>query len=223
MTDPTQTLDVWPGPRPGTVSCEGKVLEIPAGWGLLPPGDAGLTRRVKAAGPSWTVKDKKGRRVFSLGVWAPREHIDTAKADLDAERSTESYAAKQRSAAKRRDKAQAEYTEDFHAAVMAYLNFHPTHAELADTVAKAVTAHATPVGSGTVARTKRIPVEERAAAAVIAWLRHQTTDYDVMEIGRAKGTRREVRRSLAQQSKAMLGRYRRGEVVADCPLRAVLG
>ncbi len=223
MSDLIQTLDVWPGPRPGTVTLEGKVLEVPAGWALLPPGDAGLTRRVKAAGPSWTVKDKKGRRVFSLGVWAPREHIDQAKSDLEAERSTEGYAAKQRSAAKRRDKAQAEYTEDFHAAVLAYLNFHPTHAELADLVAKAVTAHATPVGSGTVARTKRIPVEERAAAAVIAWLRHQTTDYDVMDIGRARGTRREVRRSLAQQSKAMLDRYRRGEVVADCPLRAAVG
>lgn len=40
---------------------------------------------------------------------------------------------------------------------------------------RVVTHHATPVGSGTVARTKRIPVEYRAEAAVIAWMRHQTT------------------------------------------------
>jgi hypothetical protein len=52
------------------------------------------------------------------------------------------------------------------------------HADLANQMAWAVTDHATPVGSGTVARTKRIPVEQRAEAAVIAWMRHQTTGYD---------------------------------------------
>jgi hypothetical protein len=54
-------------------------------------------------------------------------------------------------------------------------------------LAQAVTDHATPVGSGTVARTKRIPVEQRAEAAVIAWMRHQTTGYDGMVIPRVKG------------------------------------
>eukprot|EP01035_Chromulina_nebulosa_P056444 gene56444-77358_t len=58
-------------------------------------------------------------------------------------------------------------------------------------------AHATPVGSGTVARTKRIPIEQRAEAATIAWMRHQTTGYDSMTIPREKGLRREVRRMLA--------------------------
>lgn len=53
-----------------------------------------------------------------------------------------------------------------------------------------MTAHATPVGSGTVARTSRIPIERRAEAAVIAWLRHQTTAYDDMKIPRVKGRRR---------------------------------
>ena len=68
----------------------------------------------------------------------------------------------------------------------------------------AVADHATPVGSGTVARTKRIPVERRAEAAVIAWMRHQTTAYDSMPIPRVKGKRREVRRLLAQRSKELL-------------------
>ncbi|MEZ6128720.1 MAG: DUF2293 domain-containing protein [Planctomycetaceae bacterium] len=49
-------------------------------------------------------------------------------------------------------------------------------------MATAITAHATPVGSGTVARTQRIPVEQRAESAVIAWMRHQTTAYDHMKI-----------------------------------------
>ena len=98
---------------------------------------------------------------------------------------------------------------------MKFLAFHPAHADLADRLARAVTDHATPVGSGTVARTKRIPVEQRAEAAVIAWMRHQTTAYDSMTIPRVKGKRREVRRMLAQRSKELLSRYRSGEAVGE--------
>ncbi len=81
----------------------------------------------------------------------------------------------------------------------AFLAFHPRYDHLAIKLADAVTAHATPVGSGTVPRTERIPVEQRAEAAVIAWMRHQTTAYDNMSIARVRGKRREVRRMLAQQ------------------------
>ena len=113
--------------------------------------------------------------------------------------------------------------EDFESAVLSYLNFHSRYADEAARLAVLVTEHATPVGSGTVARTKRIPVEKRAEAAVIAWLRHQTTGYDDMVIPRVKGKRREVRRMLAQRSKALLERYRRGETVdAGCVLRSAL-
>jgi len=75
-----------------------------------------------------------------------------------------------------------------------------------------------------VARTKRIAVEDRAEAAVIAWMRHQTTAYDLMTIARIKGQRREVRRMLAQRSKNLLVRYRSGEPVdsAQCPLQKAL-
>ena len=37
-------------------------------------------------------------------------------------------------------------------------------------------------------------IEQRAKAAVIAWMRHRTTAYEQMAIPRAKGKRREVRR-----------------------------
>ncbi len=66
--------------------------------------------------------------------------------------------------------------------MLKFLAFHPTYADLAECLARAVTDHSTPVGSGTVARTKRIPIERRAEAAVIAWLRHQTTGYDNLVI-----------------------------------------
>jgi hypothetical protein len=166
------------------------------------------------------VQEKKGRKVFSRGVWAPAATIDRIRADLAAERTTKGYAQRREADARRREKVQAEYVEDFFGAVVAFLTFHPNHAELADRLACAVTEHATPVGSGTVARTKRIPVEQRAEAAVIAWMRHQTTGYDGMAIPRVKGKRREVRRMLARRSQELLDCYRRGEPVPDgCPLR----
>jgi len=214
-----------PGPLPNTVrSADGKVLTAPEGWTLLPPGDAALTRRVKAAGDYWGVQEKKGRKIFSLGVWAPATIIEKIRAELEAERSTEGYAKRKEADARRRDKAQTEYVEDFFQAVLEFLAFHPCHADLAQRLARAVTDHATPVGSGTVARTKRIPVEDRAEAAVIAWMRHQTTAYDSMKIARIKGKRREVRRMLAQRSQELLVRYRRGEGVGEeCPLSRAVG
>jgi Uncharacterized conserved protein (DUF2293) len=108
-------------------------------------------------------------------------------------------------------------------AVRAFLAFHGNYVDLADRLARAVTDHATPVGSGTVARTKRIPVEQRAEAAVIAWMRHKTTGYDGMVIPRVRGKRREVRRMLARHSHDLLEGYRRGEPVPEgCPLQKAM-
>ena len=219
------TLIAAPGPAERTVrTAEGLVHVVPTDWSLLPPGDAGLTRRVKAAGPSWTVQEKKGRKLFSRGVWAPTVRIETIRAELAIERSTDAYAKRMASSALRREHKQTEYVEDFCGAVVEFLRFAPRYAELAVQLAEAVTQHATPVGSGTVARTERIPIDRRAESAVIAWLRHQTTGYDEMKIARVKGQRREVRRMLAEQSRAMLNSYRTGAAIDPvlCPLRRAL-
>lgn len=224
-TDPIASLEGTPGPGPRQVkTADGVVHTAPEGWELLPPGDAGVTRRVKAAGPTWVVSEKRGRKVFSRGIWAPAAHIERARAGLEAERSTPAYAAKRAADARRREREQAGYVDEFTIAVRTFLAFAPAHRELADRLARAVAEHATPVGSGTVARTERIPVAQRAESAVIAWLRHQTTAYDSMHIARIKGERREVRRKLAQESRKLLERYRRGEAVpaAECPLTAAL-
>lgn len=220
MSKPAQNRIFSPGPKEATVrGADGAVLSVPSGWVLLPPGDAALTRRVKAAGEHWVVQEKRGRKVFSRGIWAPAETIERIRAVLDVERATESFAKKKAASAKRRAKAQEEYVEDFTAAVVSFLAFHPDHAELAQRLARAVADHATPVGSGTVARTQRIPVERRAEAAVIAWMRHQTTAYDSMKIPREKGKRREVRRMLAARSHELLDRYRQmGTTRGICPL-----
>ena len=225
MPTPPESRTVAPAFPYGTFRLEdGSKVTPPEGWALLQPGDAALTRRVKDAGPSWTVKTKKGRRVISLGVWAPAETIERLRAARAAEVETPEHQRRLDAGRARRAKAQETYVEDFRGAVLAFLAFAPAHADLAERLADAVTAHATPVGSGTVARTQRIPVDQRAEAAVIAWMRHQTTAYDHLHIARVRGRRREVRGQLAAESRRLLARYRRGEAVdaSICPLQRAL-
>jgi hypothetical protein len=206
------------------VRCGAAILTVPATWVLLAPGDPGLTRRVKKEGACWTMHEKRGRKVFSLGLYAPAERIERIRRELATEREDPAYGRKLERAADKRKVEQTHYEEDFQAAIYAFLAFAKSHDDVARAVAQAITEHATPVGSGTVARTKRIPIAERAEAATIAWLRHATTGYDNMAIPRVKGMRREVRRMLAERSRSLLGRYRRGEPIAaeQCLLRRAL-
>ena len=222
---PTKTRDVSPGAHERQVkTAEGETLNVPSAWALLPPGDAALSRRVKSEGPCWCVKEKRGRKVFSRGIWAPRERIERITRELAVERQDPSYQRKLDAGRKRRAHEQEVYAGDFEAAVLGFLAFPDRHLALARKLARAIALHAVPVGSGTVARTQRIPIERRAEAAAIAWMRHQTTAYDGMTIPRVKGMRREVRRMLAQRSRELLVSYRQGQVVdpAKCPLARAL-
>ncbi len=152
-------INFAPGPTPNTVRApDGKVMAVPMNWILLPPGDAALTRRVKAASEHWIVSEKRGRKVFSRGVWASGETIDRIRLQLEGERSTEGFAKRQAAAVRRREKDQAEYVEDFFTTVLRFLAFHPHHVGLAKQMAQAIAEHATPVGSGTVAPRIRILV-----------------------------------------------------------------
>jgi hypothetical protein len=219
---PDRIRVVSPGERPATVRGEhGETLQVPAGWVLLPPGDAALTRRVKQAGATWTVQEKRGRKTFSHGVYAPQARILQLRAALAQEREDPKYERKLDAGRARRARAQTAYVVEFREQVLQFLRFAPAHAPLAAALAAAIAEHATPVGSGTVARTQRISVERRAEAATIAWLRHATTAYDSLTIPRVRGLRREVRRELAEISRMLLDRYRRGEIVAPdrCLLR----
>lgn len=187
---------------------DGKVVPPPAGWECLPPGDAGLTRRVKAAGPSWQVLEHHGHKKFSHGLWAPAQNIHAARAALKKERASPEYARKLAAGRERRAKEQKKYVQDFRMAIVRYLNFSKRFAMQALDLANRVTQHATPVGSGTVARTETIPLDKRVRAAVIAWMRHKTTAYDNMNIARKKGERRHVRHQLAQISLNVLDYHR---------------
>lgn len=195
----------------------------PHDWGFLPAGDAAVTRKVTALGDCWRIQIKKGRRLQSLGIWAPKDNIIRAKQEVKNMRSTPDYAKKRARAAKSRDQKQAAYTAEFEQAVINFLNFHPVYKAFETQMAKLITAHAIPIGSGTVARTQMIPLSERASRAVTAWMRHQTTEYDRMKIARVKGERRAVRRKLAERSSGLLKAYRKGEPIApECPLQKAL-
>jgi hypothetical protein len=222
---PIETLEVRPFAKPRHVlDAYGNILAVPDDWSLLPPGDAALSRRIKQDGPTWTMIEVKGRKRFSRGIWAPAARIEALRAELLVERQNPAYERKLASGRKRRAAEQEVYAEDFRGAVLACLDFHPIHADKAEALSKLIADHAVPVGSGTVARTERIPIDQRAAAAIVAWMRHQTTGYDRMHIPLVKGKRREVRRMLAQCSIQLLKLYRQGRAIDEttCPLALAL-
>ncbi|MCW3805701.1 DUF2293 domain-containing protein [Plebeiibacterium marinum] len=213
-----------------TISSQGSLIDErgskhtpPANWSFLPAGDAGITRKVTSKGIYWKVVFKKGRRTMSKGVWAPMQNIDIAIKEVQAKRNTAEYQKQKIYNQQRRDKQQQEYEGEFCRQVEIFLNFHPQYQLIAKTVAILVTKHAIPVGSGTVARTAMIPIEERAGKAVVAWMRHQTTGYDDMHIPKIKGERRNVRRNLAHKSISTLEVYRKGIAIpGSCPLKRAL-
>lgn len=214
---------VSPGPNGTLIGEKGETLTPPFGWAFLPAGDAGITRKVTVRGSFWRVQIKMGRRWISKGIWAPSDLIAKAQAEVDSVRKTDDYKKKRDYNLYRREKQQAEYEVEFCNAVESYLHFHSRYTQIEKQMAKAITIYAVPVGSGTVARTAMIPVEERAAKAVIAWMRHQTTAYENLNIPHIKGERRAVRRQLAQQSVSLLSKYRTGEdIPVHCPLQYAL-
>lgn len=214
---------VSPSKTGSVLDKNGKHLNIPEGWAFLPAGDPGITRKVTAAGKYWRVQIRKGRRDISLGVWAPLQAIETATIETNTIRSSESYKRSLEYSKLRRNKKQEEYSNEFYGAVREYLSFADCYKEYESKMARVVTEHAIPIGSGTVARTSMIPMEERAAKAVVAWMRHNTTGYDIMRIPLIKGKRREVRRILAEISMELLSHYRNGDKISiSCPLKQVL-
>ncbi len=203
---------------------EGHFVALPPGWRFVASGDPALTRRLKAACPqAWTVVKRLGKRERAIGLCAPAALEESLRAEVRRERESPAYQRKLEGQRRSRQRRQREYEGEFLEAVKRFLSFAPRWKALEKQLAQAVTAHATPVGSGTVARTQRIPLEERAKAAVIAWMRHQTTEYDRLWIPQVAGKRREVRRALARLSLQLLQSYRRGEEMPpDCPLQQAL-
>lgn len=82
---PTKTRIVASGPDDRSVRlADGQVEQVPEGWELLPPGDAALTRRVKAGGPSGTVQEKKGWAYPTVGTYPCTVSTDCATTSCGA-------------------------------------------------------------------------------------------------------------------------------------------
>lgn len=219
-----EEFQVWETMRKREFKHDGEFVTVPDTWEFVPSGDPGLTRRLKASGDCWIVVYRRKNRIEAKGLWTDAQRIAQVKEALENERSSPEYLKKLEAARRARIAKQDAYVVTFRQAVVDFLNFAPCYNEMAWEIADAVTDTAVPVGSGTVARTERIPIAARAEAAVIAWMRHQTTAYDHMHIARVKGERRSVRRELAAESRKLLDKYRNGEPVDQdsCPLAKAL-
>ena len=217
-------FQIWPTMREREFRHDGQFVTVPENWVFVPSGDPGLTRRLKAAGECWIVVRRRKNRIESTGLWTLGENVERIRAELEKERTSPEYLKKLEAARRARIARQDAYVVEFRQAVVDFLAFAPRYEEMAWDIADAVTDQAVPVGSGTVARTQRIPLAKRAEAAVIAWMRHQTTDYDHRVIARIRGERRNVRRELAGESRRLLEKYRQGVDVdpETCPLARTL-
>lgn len=202
----------------------GQVFSVPTGWENLPAGDASVTRKVKSLGPTWTVQEKKGRKAFSHGVWAAKEQIEEAIKLVEAQRADPKHQKKLAQVKVRREEKETVFGEDFQQAIIQFLNFDQKYHFLVEQLSTLVKEHAVPVGSGTVARSSSVTLEDKAALAVMAWMRHQTSAYDSTSVARVKGARRELRRQIARQSERILAKYRIGDNVdfEVCPLYRAL-
>ncbi len=202
------------------INNQGTEVNIPKDWMFLPAGDAGLTRKVTKYNMYFRLVYQKGRRMQSKGIWAPKEIIDRESKAIVQLRNTEQYQKQTLYNKQYREKKEKEYQQEFFLSILQFLNFHERYRNIEKVLARLICEHAIPVGSNTVARTKMIPIEERASKAVIAWMRHQTTAYDNMHIPRIKGERRMVRRELAKYSVTILNSYRKGDdILPSCPLK----
>ena len=159
--------------RPGRtkeqlLSESGKELTPPPDWGFLSAGDAAITKSVKAKGPVWVVQVPRGRRIISKGIWASEADILASKKQVRDRRSTPEYARQRARDLSSRQAKQLAYVDAFFAQVVLFLDFHPKYQTQTKLIKEKITAHATPVNNETVARTRLIPIKNRARAAVIA-------------------------------------------------------
>jgi hypothetical protein len=151
---------------------------IPDGWEFLPRGDAFVTRQVKK-GPHWILicqYNSRHRFTRVKGVYAPRASIEAAK---KAAIGTEVKREQQRQKSQlRREKVEEDYQNRFEQACFQFLNFDPSHADLAKKIAVGATAWACEKYSGRVGRTSLVDLADKAELAVRAYLRHNYTDYE---------------------------------------------
>ena len=119
--------------------------------------------------------------------------------------------------ARHRERVEADYQAELRDTVVRWLDFAPEHDDLAARIADGAAAQATVVGSGRVGRTKTLSVDERAALAARAYIRHHHTGYhdrlDNANFGPGDniddGDYREIKRAAHDEVEAFLDAHRR--------------
>lgn len=191
---------------------------VPDGWEFLASGDAFVTRRVKAAGVYWSAwkpKNRRGGHRRRLGLLAPAAEIDAAR--NAAIESADQRAAARVAGARHRERVEGDYQVELRDTVLRWLDFSSEHHDLAARIADGAAAQATVVGSGRVGRTKTLSVEERAALAARAYIRHHHTDYhdrlDNANVGLGDDidddNYRKIKRTAHDEVEAFLDAHRR--------------
>ena len=174
----TLQLDVYMT-RNGPWNQDRGEIEIPEDWEFLPSGDAFVTRQVKAAGVFWVAWRPRGRNRQHrrrLGLWAPKEAIEAAEAEAAA--TEEQRTTRREPSARSRAKQEAACRDELEDALRRFLAFTPEHLRLADEIAQEAATRAAEVGSGRVGRTRTLSLDERAALAARALIRHRYTSYE---------------------------------------------
>ena len=125
---------------------------------------------------AWAPRSRTRQHRRLLGLWAPAAAIRSAQR---AEADTASARAVRREAgARSRARQEARYQDELAAAIVEYLHFAARYEALAQTIARSAAKRAAVVGSGRVGRTRVLVLDERAALAARAQIRHAHTDYD---------------------------------------------
>jgi hypothetical protein len=125
--------DVWS--RPGL----GLVRALP-GWVFLPRGEHFVTRKVKEWGRYWLVVRRRPRYTETLCLLAPEEALTESRG---LAQETEDVRGRRRAAsAKARERAEERYQRQMEQAILAYPDFAPEHAALAEEMAWGATARA---------------------------------------------------------------------------------
>lgn len=171
-------LDVYDS-RCGPWNPEHGEVQIPDDWEFLPSGDAFVTRTVKSAGVYWLSWRPRGRnRPYRrlLGLWAPKSTIEAARARSEETAEVRRHQRHQNAAYRQRQEER--YRSQLKAAIVEFLGFAAPHADIAEEIARAAADRAAVVGSGRVGRTRMLSLEDRAALAARAYIRHHFTDYE---------------------------------------------
>ncbi|QZT38099.1 DUF2293 domain-containing protein [Halosquirtibacter xylanolyticus] len=202
---------------------QGQEVSVPPQWVFLPAGDAGVTRAITKHKNYIRVKVLRGRRAISKGIWAPEALILEAKQRMEAMRSSESYQKQNLQRGIRRDQKQEVFKGALESAIKDKLSFHLCYKELEFKLAKAIADHSAPIGSGTVARSSRLTMEQKAERAINGWVRHHLTPYDQLKIARVKGARSMARKIMIEKGNEVLDIYRIGqERPSPCPIQKSL-